>query len=219
MAWSQIRLAAARRNWRTLRWNLRYYLGNCDDRWYLSLFEPGSGALCGEITPSYSILNHEDVARVRALLPQVKILFLVRNPIERAWSQVRFEWTRGRFQGIDDPAKVSAFLEAPEQSLRSDYTRTLDTWRAHFPGGQVFIGFYDDIAARPDALLGEVCAFLNLEPCRAENERVNASKEKSMPPEVARQLAGKYLGELRQLAERLGSHAQTWLREAEAILR
>jgi hypothetical protein len=218
MAWAQIRQALLRREWRTLRWNLRYFLGDCDDCWYASLFAQGQGAVCGEITPSYSILESADVARVRALVPQVKILFLIRNPIERAWSQLRFEWTRGRLPETADLAEIRAFLDDPAQILRSDYTRTLDTWEAHFPRAQIFTGFYDDIAACPDRLLAKVLDFLGLEPIPAQGERVNVSIERPMPREIARQLAEKYLGELQRLSSRLGGHAETWRREAECVL-
>ena len=43
-----------------VKWLFKYYYKNYDDDWYLSLFEDYKG-ITGEITPSYSILNEEDV--------------------------------------------------------------------------------------------------------------------------------------------------------------
>ncbi len=40
------------------------------------------------------MLNEDDVARVQQLEPELKILLLLRTPIDRAWSQIRFDWAR-----------------------------------------------------------------------------------------------------------------------------
>jgi hypothetical protein len=79
------------RSWETFRWSLRFSFGRVDDEWYRSLFENAPVAIRGEITPSYTMLNEDDVARVQQFEPELKILLLLRNPIDRAWSQIRFD--------------------------------------------------------------------------------------------------------------------------------
>jgi Sulfotransferase family len=83
-----------------LLWDLRYYTGAPGDRWYASLFEPGRGKMKGEITPAYSTLRLDDVAYVHDLVPEAKIIFMMRNPIERAWSQfvMRLDRSGKRFR-------------------------------------------------------------------------------------------------------------------------
>jgi len=217
---AHLRYALTQRDWLRLRWNLRYYFGHYGDEWYLSLFAAGAGRVRGEITPAYAILDPADVARVHRLLPRAKIIFLLRDPIERAWSQIRFEWTRGRFTAIDDLASIREFIDAPFQTLRSDYLRTLGIWEAQFPREQMFIGFFDDIAARPSELLTRVLSFLGVESDgggvrKAElAKKVHISNEAKMPREARRYLAGKYLHDLEQLAARFGGHAERWLEEA-----
>lgn len=221
--WTHLRYAFGRRDWPRLRWDLRYYLGSYGDEWYLSLFKEGAGRVRGEITPAYALLDGEDVARIAHLLPRVKIIFLLRNPIERAWSQIRFEWTRGRFAGIDDLARVREFIDDPFQSLRSDYLRTLDIWEARFPREQMLVGFFDDITARPAELLNEVLGFLGVEPNGSGlresklRQKVHTSKEADMPHEVRVHLAAKYLPDLEKLSARFGGHAERWRAEAAAL--
>ncbi|MEL7359817.1 MAG: sulfotransferase [Cyanobacteria bacterium J06560_6] len=72
------------RNWSTLQWTLRYYCRTYNDRWYVSLFKEGKGLVKGEITPSYSLLDTEDVQHIKQLFPNLKIILLLRNPIDRA---------------------------------------------------------------------------------------------------------------------------------------
>lgn len=221
--WQQLRRAFARRDWAVLRWELRYYFGSCDDQWYLSLFSDAKSAVRGEITPSYSILDGPDVARVQRLLPRLKVIYLLRNPVDRAWSQMRFEWTRGRFPDIGDLARVQAFIEDPAQALRSDYLRTLDLWEAAFSKEQLYIGFYDDICARPAALLREILAFLGVSIDFAVNpdelvRKVLVSNEMAMPQEIGKYLAQKYLPAVEKLSARVSGPVEQWRREMEAML-
>ncbi len=215
--------ALSQRDWAAFRWGLRYYFGTIGDDWYRSLFEEGADRVRGEITPSYSILNAQDIARVRSLSPDAKIIYLMRNPIDRAWSQIRFDWTRGASSGVDDPERVRAFIDAPMQALRGDYLRTLDLWEAAFPKEQIFLGFYDDITERPAGLLGDVLQFLGVDPALGAqaadlSRKVHVSKEAEIPADIRRYLARKYHPELVKLGARIGGHAERWRREAEAML-
>jgi Sulfotransferase family len=217
----QLSRAIRTRDWPLLRWYTRYYFGGRGDRWYLSLFAEGSGRLCGEVTPAYAMLEAEDVARIHRLAPNVKIIFLLRNPVERAWSHIRFEWMEGRFTGMHDLAQVRQLIEHPGVTLRGDYLRTLEIWESKFPREQMFIGFFDDIMAQPSRLLRQVYSFLGLQISDVisipGNRKVHASHELDMPAEIRRYLARKYLPDLEKLSVRFGGHAQLWHSDAVEI--
>lgn len=209
--------------WMDLRWQLRHFFGSYDDRWYCSLFEAGAGKVRGEITPSYSILDGNDVRAIHSVLPELRLIFMMRNPIDRAWSHVRFDWTTGRFAGIDSMERIKAFIDSPNQSLRGDYLRTLDTWKAYFPPEQFFVGFYDDVMGNPAELLADLHRFLGVSPRAYEtgdrvNEKIFSSREKRIPEELLRYLAEKYRPAIEQLSERFGGHASSWLGETDQIL-
>ena len=211
------------RRWNELRWQLRHFAGRYDDRWYFSLFREGAGKVKGEITPSYSILDESDVRAIHEVLPRLKVIFLMRNPIDRAWSHVRFDWTTGRFAGIDSAARIRAFIDSPLQSLRSDYLRTLDIWGSQFPPGQLLVGFYDDVIGRPAELLTDVHRFLGVTPLGPENggcaeDRIFSSREREIPEELLVFLARKYRPAIEALSVRFGGHATGWLAEADRIL-
>ena len=70
------------------RWALRYFLGWRCDRWYRSLFPKTGYAACGEITPNYVQMTDRQMAAVHRFDPSAKIIILLRNPIDRAWSMV-----------------------------------------------------------------------------------------------------------------------------------
>ena len=216
--------AIRRRNWEEICWFLHYYLGTYNDHWYTSLFNYGGDRIKGEITPAHSMLELEDVKHIRSLFPEIKIILLLRNPIERAWSQVRQVWTQGRMlNDLDDFDAVKKFIDSPRQSLRGDYIRSVDTWSSCFPREQMFIGFYDDIVQNPGKLFLNVLQFLEVYPVEIDTfpslfRKVNTSREKEMPVEVRYYLARKYRKQIEQLSHLIGSHALGWLREADEVV-
>ncbi|MBA3386966.1 MAG: sulfotransferase domain-containing protein [Chthoniobacterales bacterium] len=215
-----LRAAWVNRSSATLLWAVRFGSGVVNDEWYRSLFA-GTSLIRGEITPSYTMLDSHDVARVQRLAPQLRVILLLRNPIDRAWSQIRHDWAHGAFHGIDDFDRVCRFIDSPHQTLRSNYLRTLEIWERHFPSHQIFIGFYDEIAEQPAKILSAILQFLGCDPSlgmRMEQlqRRVHVSKEKEMPEAVHRYLAAKYYEDLVALAARFRRYPQHWLTVAKA---
>jgi hypothetical protein len=129
----------------------------------------------------------------------------------------------GRFTGIKNSIRVRELIEHPGVTLRGDYLRTLDIWESKFPSAQMFIGFFDDIIAQPEQLLRDVFNFLDLEPEDStfdpgRNTKIHVTEEMTMPPEVRRYLASKYLPDLEKLSARFRGHAERWHAEAIAAV-
>ena len=75
-------------DYQRMKWFLRWYFLMMNDSRYTSLFNPDKGQISGELTPGYSIIKSEEIAKVKGILPNVKIIYLLRNPVERVWSQI-----------------------------------------------------------------------------------------------------------------------------------
>lgn len=200
-----------------LAWTRRYFLEPCSDEWYKSLFEPSGTCLAGEITPAYSILRREDVLDVKRLFPDLKVIFLVRDPIERAWSHVRYDYKTGKVSDLRNLEEVQSVVDSESQELRSDYLRSYRIWTDVFGEEQVHLDFYDRIQESPQKLLGDVGEFLGLSDpeglyeSRRSEQRVNASPKSDRPEEVQDYLIRKYLGDLREMADTFGGYAERWL--------
>lgn len=205
-----------------LAWSWKWYFGHYDDRWYAGLFPaPGTFSIRGEITPEYSILAPEDVARIHALNPGMKLIFLLRNPIERSWSSVRYNsslgYNRIDLDSLDDVIKE---LRSRRLTRRCDYEKTLETYLALFPARQILVGFFDAIRAQPNALLDGIWDFLGARrsgPAGGSVNKVfNESPGRDMPGRVREVLSEMYLPKIQRLSERLGSYATVWQREIES---
>lgn len=205
-----------------LAWNWRWYFGRYDDGWYCSLFPPRDAApMRGEITPEYSILEPEDVARIHAMNPDMKLIFLLRNPIERSWSSVRYNSSLG-FNKVDLDSHDAIVEEMRSKRLtrRCDYEKTLEIYTALFPARQILIGFFDAIREQPGALLEGVWDFLGVRRPAQEtgsvNKVFNDSPGREMPAPVREALEEMYLPKIRRLSARLGGYAARWLAEIES---
>ena len=205
-------------NSQQLRWKYRYLFGKYDDDWYASLFKEGSHKIRGEITPSYSVLESRDVEHIHELMPEVKIIFIIRNPIDRTWSHLRFHNNRFKIKELQTMAEFKKFVNSPGVILKGDYARTINIWRSYFPENQFFIGFYDDIKDNPTDFLLRVLEFLGVETSKKQvggdlSKRVYASPKQEFPEEFKRYLAKKYFQQIKQLSEMLGEHATEWLEQ------
>jgi hypothetical protein len=139
------------------------------EAWYREQFAAASpGQRCGEITPYY-LFHPLAPARIQALLPQARLIVLLRDPVERALSQ----YFHSRRLGVEplelEPALAAAIgchRSHQEHSYlaRSCYEQQLPLFEALFPVEQLLVLRSEDLFAQPERVWGQVLAFLKLDP-------------------------------------------------------
>ena len=208
---------------RNLSWDAHFFLRKRNDDWYRRVFRPRPGQIAGEITPAYSTLDPSVVEEIRLINPDLRIIYLLRDPIERSWSSALMSLAkRGDrpAESITDEELMKHF-ERTSHALRSDYVRTLQVWEGVFGPEQVFVGFLDEIQSDPADLLLRTYRFLGVDDDEAHvpaavSAKVNTSPRQSAVPDRFRgHLARMYLPQLKELSERFGEPATGWLRRAE----
>jgi hypothetical protein len=204
-------------------WDLKYYLQTPNDEWYASLFKPGEDKTAGEITPAYSMLDRDMVSRVHGLMPNAKIIFFMRNPLERAWSQAVMHFNSLNGYEIEQvPAdKLRRHFDRSGSRVRTDYLRTLANWGSLYPEDQIFVGFLEDIYFLPMDLLRSVFSFLSVDSSfepPGVDQRIHSRSAGEVPLEHMVYLAHSYHDELTRLAERFGGYAKFWLYCAERLI-
>ncbi|MEM8501961.1 MAG: sulfotransferase domain-containing protein [Cyanobacteria bacterium P01_D01_bin.1] len=198
------------------QWYRKWLFGYYDESWYRSLFESYKGYKAyGEISPAYSMLESSDVVRIKALNPDIKLILMLRDPIDRVWSNIRYGSEKGRIKvDLDSPKDILNALKQPEVALRGDYERTLNTYLEHFDASQLLVCFYEAIKYDPIGLMSGIATFLKIAPFAKSDvdakKRVNASKPRPMPSIVKDYLLETYGSQARRLAARLGSYANMW---------
>ncbi len=188
--------------------------------WYRGLFLPGAGRVRGELTPCYAILDDGGLRRMRAEFPGLRFLFLLRDPIDRAWSGARMTLDAAAIARDED---CIAFFAGPGCRRRNLYTRSIDRFAALFGPERMHVGFFDRIASDPLGLLRDVYRFLGVDPDPPPGpllrRRVYRGRALPLRPALERWLARDLLPELRELSARFGEPASSWLRRAERAAR
>jgi len=150
--------------------------------WYASLFAGASESqLCGESSTHYTKLpTHPHAAeRLHALLPNARLVYVMRDPVERLVSQYLHEWSTRAIEG-----DVADVVETHERFVAySCYARQLEPYLARFGTSRVLPVFFERMVAEPEAELARVCRFLgdqSPEPVtwREERARQNVSSER-----------------------------------------
>lgn len=142
-----------------------------DINWYARHFEEGAGRLKGEASPSYALLPRETIRRIRALRPNLKVIFLMRDPVARSWSHAKhnhrhleanFRNSAVPLDSVSDQTWIENF-QHPWPLHSGDYLSQLKRWLSVFPANQVYVDFYERIAAEPVALLSDIFRFLEVQ--------------------------------------------------------
>lgn len=127
--------------------------------WYESLFENASGhELIGEASTHYTKLPTypRTIERFQAALPDARLIYVMRHPIDRVVSQYIHEWSQRLISGpIDD--------ELADNPWIVDYGRyamQVRPWLDAFGPGRILPVFNERLRIQPQAELERVCAFL-----------------------------------------------------------
>jgi len=188
---------------------------NYSDSAYAGLFDKWeAGKIKGEITPSYSILQKQDIERIYQTNSQVKIIFLLRDPIDRAWSHCRY-FKPDVTYSIES---MIEFIDGDDSSFRGDYLSTIDKYTSVFPKNQILLAYYDGLVADPQGLLSQIVSFLGGDDVdslvlNTLSKRSNASRRLEIPEQVYQHLLAKHERQIKTLAGDYGSYAANWLAE------
>lgn len=146
-------------------------------------FGAPDGRLWGKATPQY-LSDTYAARRIATLMPEVKLVVILRDPIERSWSHYRMDRRRGTEQrpfdevirGLLDPETAQANRSLPiplhadgfesESAFHvawSEYGRSLAPYIAQFPAEQLLVLYLEDLASKPAETLDRLLVFLGLE--------------------------------------------------------
>jgi len=115
-----------------------------------------SESVKGEFTTTY--LHDKKVAGIlKKHFPDLKIIILLRNPVEKCFAQ---------YIGLGNPGLFNSFEEAitkePEFIRRSFYTEYVREYIEKFPRQNILIGIYDDLKKSPEKFIAKVYTFLGV---------------------------------------------------------
>jgi hypothetical protein len=209
--------------WKEVSYFDRHYRRGA--RWYRGHFplRPGDRVV-GEASPGY-LFHPLAPSRVKATVPEARLIALLRDPVDRALSHYHHEVALGR-----EPLTFEQAIEAEPERTRGEeerlsrepdyfshtwwdytylargrYAEQLERWLAVFPREQLLVLASDELAAEPGQTFARVLEFLGAPGHDLESyPRVYEQSYGEMQPDTRRRLAEYFAEPNRRLYELLG---------------
>ena len=193
-------------------------------------FAPASsGAMAGEKSTNY-LESASAAERIARDLPSVKLVFILRDPVERAWSN--YLWSK--MNGLEtEDFETAIRLEAEREGTLPDrlrfarpfsylsrglYADLLRPYVERFPRHHLLVLRFEDIIDDPASLAATLHQFLGLPQRRADADGIgviNPSEKPGdvMPASMRRALTARYEEPNQRLAALLGPSFMIWSTE------
>ncbi len=129
--------------------------------WYEAHFKNCKvGLKKGEFSTSY-LFSKEAPPRIKEMYPEVKLIAILRNPVDRAISQYKNSIKSGE---ITETVSFEAFM-AQEKSVveQGRYSEQLQRYFTFFPKGQLLVLIYEDIQKDPKTFMKRIYQFLGVD--------------------------------------------------------
>ena len=146
--------------------------------WYLSHFQPAkTHELCGESSTHYTKLPTypETIERIQKHLPDVKLIYVMRHPIDRLKSQYVHEWS----QKVISVEINQAIQQYPELIDYSRYTMQLKPYLETFGQERILPVFFERMLTHPQEELERVCRFIGYHSKPIWNSEIDAQNVSS----------------------------------------
>lgn len=199
--------------------------------WYLERFQPEPGdssrPVRGEITPFYCRLPEICVRSIAELLPNVKLLLSMRNPIDRTWSQVVYDFAVYKKSPLDQvtPGQIIRHIDRRRTDLYNDYARMIRIWSKAFGEEALHIGLYDELRSEPVVFIRRILSHLGLpEDWDPPSDLIKtkvfsraqlAGSTEGVPDYVRWHLANRYYEQTVELNRLLEGRVESWVRVME----
>ncbi len=177
--------------------------------WYRACYHrpAAEGKSLGDITPEYSTLPEHGVEHVKKLLgSNLKLIYIIRNPVDRALSQLKMNLTRRGQEGSGEDFWIQSAKE-PVIAQRGDYRTYVPRWEKVFPSNNILYIPYKQVKADPVTLLRQIEDHLGIPYHHGYSDlekRVHKTREAKVPTTVIRYLEQSLTHQSDFIKERFG---------------
>lgn len=179
--------------------------------------------LAGDITPAYALLPEETLREMSDLTSETRFLYIMRDPVDRLWSNIRMNASRRLEEGRSLNEFSNTILERvvkrgqhPALMQRSDYASTLEKLDNAVPESNRKVLFFERLFF--DSTIRDICGFLGISYHPADLEKkVHAGRSTAMRPDL--KIAARALldDQYKAVERRFGDLPVRWKRDMTKV--
>ncbi len=196
---------------------------------YEALFgESELGQARGDMSVNYCMLTSPVVREVQRILPHMKIVLTLRNPVDRSWSQLKLihDLMDIREQHLKE-LSITQMLQTLGQCRvvrRSDFLGILKRWQSVFSKDAFHLSLFEHVPENPKNYITGVLKHINVDPARLPasvdlKQKVHAGGSEDMPDLVRWWLCQRWLEPVKELNQYLDGMVEHWVTDIERDLK
>ncbi|MBZ4203291.1 MAG: sulfotransferase [Methylovulum sp.] len=177
-------------NEKVLAWYTRYAEPEeINDDWYYSLFqEVQPRVYCADFSNQYSLLDEAGLNKITACAKNIKVIYTLRDPLERLWSHVKFNYKFNGQEELIHSINIKEFRQILNKEWfwkNTEYLANYDRLERVFGKEHVRLFYLEDFTAFPTGSLWNIEQFLHIRHVDYKHDlltsKFNQSKELDMP--------------------------------------
>lgn len=161
-------------------WSVKDYDNDYEEifSWYKTFFaDAAPGQLVGEDTTTY-LASRKAAARIAKLLPKVKLIFILRDPVSRAYSHY---WHLVRSGAMTHTFEQALRRDSSTILQRGHYREQLSRYYELFAKDRIKTILFEHFVRNVQATVDDVCSFIGLEHS-IDTDSVETYRNKTKPP-------------------------------------
>jgi sulfotransferase family protein len=197
-------------------------------QWYLDHFrdltkqegarvaEPGQKLVIGEKSAGYCGISTSRIKLVHRLLPDARLILMVRDPVKRHWSHAKryFQKEKSQERGyssLDSRQKLYEFFKRTRRF--SEFSKIIESWTKVYAPERLLVINQEEAFADPVGIFERALRHIGVEPdVRMKMKKVSRNTKNSgpvvpMPDDVKAYLERMFAGERQSMAKVLKRHS------------
>ena len=170
-------------------WSVNFLSNPIDDIWYMNNFIlRDSQKYCADFSNLYAHLDKKGWEHVKSMAKNLKVIYIMRDPLSRLWSHVRFQLgIDNKLDLLETWTKEELYQYAKQEHIwrNARYSKIVASLQENLSKEQLHIDFYETIKTNPNQVLNNIEKFLNIEKRTYDlnklSKKVNTSKVVKKP--------------------------------------
>jgi len=152
---------------------LQQLLAPVDDPWYIDQFAKNKHKYCADFTPEYALLPDSGFENIKTVSKNRKIIFIMRDPVDRAKSAMRYFYeTQGKTINDISHDQIQKLATSDLIIKMSSYDLTIKKLDGHFAQDDVLYLFYEDVMQDKQSAINQVTDFLDITAIQNSEEQL-----------------------------------------------